>query len=153
MHAIAPVDCSHVSAETRSLIAATTRIPTTIKGTCPAPDPATDSATDPATDPLADTHALGETIASLAAGIHAATFRLLTLLRAFDERLGWNGAGATLNDLAKVRVYVKRPEDYAKCRAVCERRLGATPAIYAQADVCRPNLLVEIEVTAVVIDD
>ena len=61
------------------------------------------------------------------------------------ERLGWNGAGATLNDLAKVRVYVKRPEDYAKCRAVCERRLGATPAIYAQADVCRPNLLVEIE--------
>ena len=91
MHAIAPVDCSHVSAETRSLIAATTRIPTTIKGTCPAPDPATDSATDPATDQLADTHALGEAIASLAAGIHAATFRLLTLLRAFDERLGWNG--------------------------------------------------------------
>jgi enamine deaminase RidA (YjgF/YER057c/UK114 family) len=61
------------------------------------------------------------------------------------ERSGWAGAGATLDDLAKVRVYVKRPEDYALCRAVCERRLGRIPAIYAVADVCRPDLLVEIE--------
>ena len=61
------------------------------------------------------------------------------------ERLGWSGAGATLDDLAKVRVYVKHPEDYAKCRAVCERRLGTMPMIFAQADVCRPDLLVEIE--------
>jgi hypothetical protein len=35
-------------------------------------------------------HALGETIASLAAGIHAATYRLLTLLREFDARDCWN---------------------------------------------------------------
>ncbi len=61
------------------------------------------------------------------------------------ERLGWSDAGATLDDLAKVRVYVKHPEDYQKCRAVCERRLGHIPAIYARADVCRPDLLVEIE--------
>jgi len=61
------------------------------------------------------------------------------------ERLGWSGAGATLDDLAKVRVYVKHAGDYEKCRAVCERRLGRIPAIYAQADVCRPDLLVEIE--------
>lgn len=61
------------------------------------------------------------------------------------ERLGWPGAGATLDDLAKVRVYVKNEADYEKCRAVCERRLGPIPAIYAQADVCRPDLLVEIE--------
>lgn len=60
-------------------------------------------------------------------------------------RLGWNDAGATLDDLAKVRVYVKHHDDYEKCRAVCERRLGRIPAIYAQADVCRPDLLVEIE--------
>jgi enamine deaminase RidA (YjgF/YER057c/UK114 family) len=58
---------------------------------------------------------------------------------------GVSGAGATLQDLAKVRVYVKRQEDYEKCRAVCEQRLGAVPAIYAVADVCRPELLVEIE--------
>lgn len=53
--------------------------------------------------------------------------------------------GASLADLAKVRVYVKRREDYARCRAVVEQRLGDLPAIYAIADVCRPELLVEIE--------
>jgi enamine deaminase RidA (YjgF/YER057c/UK114 family) len=58
---------------------------------------------------------------------------------------GLAGAGARLHDLAKIRVYLKRPEDLAKCRAVCERRLGAVPAIYAVADICRPELLVEIE--------
>ncbi len=58
---------------------------------------------------------------------------------------GVSGGGATLRDLAKVRVYIKRPEDYLKCRAVVERRLGHLPTIYAQADVCRPDLLVEIE--------
>ena len=54
-------------------------------------------------------------------------------------------AGAGLGDLAKIRVYVRRPEDYAKCRAICERRFGAVPTIYALADICRPELLVEIE--------
>lgn len=61
------------------------------------------------------------------------------------ERLGWTDAGATLGDLAKLRVYVKRKEDYEKCRATCERRVGRTPTIYTIADVCRPDLLVEIE--------
>ena len=60
-------------------------------------------------------------------------------------RHGAPGAGAELTDLAKVRVYVKRAEDYAACREVCERRLGSLPTIYALADVCRPELLVEIE--------
>jgi len=58
---------------------------------------------------------------------------------------GVSGAGAELEDLAKVRVYLKRPQDLAKCQAICSRRFGATPAIYAVADVCRPELLVEIE--------
>jgi enamine deaminase RidA (YjgF/YER057c/UK114 family) len=58
---------------------------------------------------------------------------------------GWPGLGATLEDLAFVRVYIKRQEDFAKTRAVCESRLGELPTIYAVADVCRPELLVEIE--------
>ena len=58
---------------------------------------------------------------------------------------GLKGAGASLHDLAKIRVYLKRPEDLAKCQAICERRFGAVPAIYAVADICRPELLVEIE--------
>jgi enamine deaminase RidA (YjgF/YER057c/UK114 family) len=58
---------------------------------------------------------------------------------------GLKGAGASLSDVAKIRVYLKRAEDLAKCRAVCERRFGPVPAIYAVADICRPELLVEIE--------
>jgi enamine deaminase RidA (YjgF/YER057c/UK114 family) len=58
---------------------------------------------------------------------------------------GAGNAGATLRDLAKIRVYLKHPEDFARCAAVCGRRFGPVPAIYAHADVCRPELLVEIE--------
>ena len=61
------------------------------------------------------------------------------------EHHGVRNAGVRLEDLAKVRVYVKRTEDYETCRAVCERRFGPIPTIYAIADVCRSNLLVEIE--------
>ncbi|MEQ1851817.1 MAG: dioxygenase [Chthoniobacteraceae bacterium] len=64
------------------------------------------------------------------------------------ERHGLAGGGSTLADLAKMRVYVKRPEDFERCRAVCERRLGPVPVIYAHADVCRSELLVEIEAVA-----
>lgn len=58
---------------------------------------------------------------------------------------GLNEVKAGLHDLAKIRVYIKRPEDFQKCKVICERRFGAVPAIYAVADVCRPELLVEIE--------
>jgi len=61
-------------------------------------------------------------------------------------RHGAPGAGATLRDLAKLRVYVKRPQDYAIIRKVCEKRCGKDiPIIYVVADVCRSDLLVEME--------
>ena len=50
-----------------------------------------------------------------------------------------------MDGLGLVRVYIKRQEDYASIRAACEKRLGELPTIYAVADVCRPDLLVEIE--------
>ena len=58
---------------------------------------------------------------------------------------GVEGSGTELRDFARIRVYVKRPEDYEKCRAVCERRFGQVPMLFVFADVCRPELLVEIE--------
>ena len=64
------------------------------------------------------------------------------------ENFALHGLGsvkAGLHDLAKIRVYLKRPEDFCACKAICERRFGSVPAIYAVADVCRPELLVEIE--------
>jgi hypothetical protein len=42
-------------------------------------------------------------------------------------------------------VYLKRHEDYAQARAICESRLGELPTIYAVGDICRSELLVEIE--------
>ena len=60
-------------------------------------------------------------------------------------RHGLPGLGTSLASLGFARVYIKRPEDYPAVRAVCEKRLGTLPTIYAIADVCRPELLVEIE--------
>ena len=64
------------------------------------------------------------------------------------ENFGFHGVsqgGCALTDLAKIRVYLKRPEDFSMCKAICDERFGTIPVIYAVADVCRPELLVEIE--------
>ncbi len=62
------------------------------------------------------------------------------------SRHGLHGFGATAaSNLAVARIYVKRLEDIRRVRAVCEERLGGVPLIFTQADVCRPELLVEIE--------
>ncbi|HLH57024.1 MAG TPA: RidA family protein [Verrucomicrobiae bacterium] len=65
-----------------------------------------------------------------------------------EENFAFHGikhVGARLHDLAKIRVYIKRAEDFARCKVICQKRFGPVPAIYALADVCRPELLVEIE--------
>lgn len=62
----------------------------------PAVDSAPDSALDPAPDPFTDADALEEIEAEvtlLAAHIHAATHRLLTLVAEFDRRRGWELGG------------------------------------------------------------
>jgi enamine deaminase RidA (YjgF/YER057c/UK114 family) len=44
-----------------------------------------------------------------------------------------------------LRVYVKNQEDFARVEAICNERFKGIPAIYIEADICRDNLLVEIE--------
>ena len=47
------------------------------------------------------------------------------------------------------KVSVRHPADLAQIRTELERILGATPnAVYLQADVCRQDLLLEVEATA-----
>jgi len=58
---------------------------------------------------------------------------------------GIPGFACGLNNLECVRVYVKRPAELEAIRQVCERRLPEVPMLYTIADVCRPELLVEIE--------
>ena len=61
------------------------------------------------------------------------------------SRYGIQGFDASLSDLSVARVYIKSREDYAAVRAICEKRLEKVPVVYAYADVCRDDLLVEIE--------
>lgn len=63
-------------------------------------------------------------------------------------RHGLPGTGARLEDIAKLRVYVRNLDEYEICREICEERFPRVPAIYLQADLCRPDLLVEIEAVA-----
>jgi len=60
-------------------------------------------------------------------------------------RHGISGIACGLSNLECVRVYVKRPSELELVRQVCDRRLPEVPTIYTVADVCRPELLVEIE--------
>jgi chorismate lyase/3-hydroxybenzoate synthase len=47
------------------------------------------------------------------------------------------------------KVYIKHPDDLAQIRAELESRMGPSfDVIYLQADVCRQELLIEIEATA-----
>ncbi len=92
----------------------------------------TDSETRHVGDAVAQTH---ETLDNIAALIS-------------EENLGRHGLpglGTSLDGLGLVRVYIKRAADYEATRAACEQRLGELPTIYALGDVCRPELLVEIE--------
>ncbi len=55
-------------------------------------------------------------------------------------------------DLASLhyKIYVRHPADLSQIRAELERIVGIAPnAIYLQADICRQDLLLEIEATAV----
>ena len=55
------------------------------------------------------------------------------------------GFGATLEHFAAARVYVKNRDDFPAIHQVCEQRMPETPIVYTFADVCRHELLVEIE--------
>ncbi|MDR1486339.1 MAG: hypothetical protein LBT09_16165 [Planctomycetaceae bacterium] len=59
------------------------------------------------------------------------------------------GFDSGLDKLECVRVYVKDPEDFDAVDKICKKRLNNTPILYTIADVCRPELLVEIEGFAV----
>ncbi len=47
--------------------------------------------------------------------------------------------------LTHLRAYVKRPGDMEAVREVCRAAFGDIPSLYVEADVCRDDLLVELE--------
>lgn len=48
-------------------------------------------------------------------------------------------------ELIILRAYVKDQNDFSKVKAICSRYFPGVPAIYIEADICRDDLLVEIE--------
>jgi chorismate lyase / 3-hydroxybenzoate synthase len=68
------------------------------------------------------------------------------LIQSANEKA--HSAPYTLNDLS-LRVYVRHGAHYPVVQAIIEERLGADAAVtYVQADICRGDLLVEIEAMA-----
>jgi enamine deaminase RidA (YjgF/YER057c/UK114 family) len=59
--------------------------------------------------------------------------------------------GASLNDICCATVFLKRPEDLAVFKKVAKRfDLKHLPAVYVTADICRRELLFEMDALAVV---
>jgi enamine deaminase RidA (YjgF/YER057c/UK114 family) len=44
-----------------------------------------------------------------------------------------------------IRVYVKNQIDFEKVKAICKEYFPEVPSIFIESDICRDNLLVEIE--------
>jgi enamine deaminase RidA (YjgF/YER057c/UK114 family) len=44
-----------------------------------------------------------------------------------------------------LRVYIKSQDDFARVRAICDQQFPGIPATYIEADICRDDLLMEIE--------
>ena len=83
-------------------------------------------------DPVGQTNQTLDNIAALISGTNL-------------QKHGVEGFDSDLSDLAVARVYVKKAEFLDSVRSVCERRLADVPVVYTYADVCRDDLLVEIE--------
>ena len=58
--------------------------------------------------------------------------------------------GGDLKDIPLLRVYIKRPEDYAIIKQVIEAKFPGIPHLFVISDVCRTDWLVEIEAMAFV---
>jgi enamine deaminase RidA (YjgF/YER057c/UK114 family) len=47
-----------------------------------------------------------------------------------------------------LRIYIKRQSDFSTVRQVCDKYFKGIPAVYIEADICRDDLLIEIEAEA-----
>jgi enamine deaminase RidA (YjgF/YER057c/UK114 family) len=68
--------------------------------------------------------------------------------RLTDEKRIGHLTGNSVPDTGRMillRVYIKYQKDFRKVKAICEDYFPGVPAVYIEADVCRDNLLVEIE--------
>ncbi|MPN53530.1 3-hydroxybenzoate synthase [bioreactor metagenome] len=62
-----------------------------------------------------------------------------------DINLSENGIRGKISTPSLLRVYVKHKKDFTTVEAEILKLWPETPAIYLEADICREELLVEIE--------
>ena len=60
-----------------------------------------------------------------------------------------SGAAPYREKYTLLRVYIKRQSDFNLVRQICDRNFPGIPVIYVEADICRDDLLIEIEAEAV----
>ena len=72
---------------------------------------------------------------------------LVNINRLIDETAKIHKLNLSLNDITLAKVYLRHPQDYVPVRQLLEKSLPKTLAVlYLQADICRENLSLEIEV-------
>lgn len=70
------------------------------------------------------------------------------IMKLVDTNNRNNYPGTTCFDISNLillRVYVKRQSDFERVKEICCSYFNGAPSIFVEADVCRENLLVEIE--------
>ncbi len=70
---------------------------------------------------------------------------IMKLVEASHHNKTGNSPLCDLSSLILLRVYVKNQSDFEKVKNICNSYFIGAPAVYVEADVCRDNLLVEIE--------
>lgn len=74
--------------------------------------------------------------------------QLATTLNNIDKLLahvGQRSALSTTPAMSILKVYLRRPQDLDTIKAAVIKHFGDVPALYLQADICRQDLLVEID--------
>ena len=59
-----------------------------------------------------------------------------------------SGSVSYREKISLLRVYIKNQDDFKLVREICDERFPQIPAVYIEADICRDDLLMEIEAEA-----
>jgi enamine deaminase RidA (YjgF/YER057c/UK114 family) len=59
-----------------------------------------------------------------------------------------SGSVSYREKISLLRVYIKNQNDFKLVREICDERFPQIPAVYIEADICRDDLLMEIEAEA-----
>ncbi len=67
-----------------------------------------------------------------------------------EDNLAKNKIASGNFEFNYLRIYVKETKDLIKVREICHYRYGDVPIVWLQADICRDDLMVEIEGTLII---